>query len=197
MTFRVPKLTDPRTPHTVVFLVALAPLQPLASSASGSHRRPNLADSHGCRIGLRPWTRCGTHSGPALDRRPILTACSFLWNEAGFSPASYSQTLGKLREFLVKSGIPAGQAQQYTLHSLKTTFLSCMSQLSILLSARFLQGHHKPPGSAQLYSRALGTTCGPHSAHNCFCGEQCTQAFVQPALNIAEARHHLQNRRSR
>ena len=40
-----------------------------------------------------------------------------------------------------------------TLHSLKTTFLSYMSQLSIPLAARFLQGHHKPPGSAQLYSR--------------------------------------------
>ena len=126
---------------------------PLASSASGSPHRPNLGDLHGCHTGLRPWIRCGTHSGPALVRRRIPDCLFFLWNELGFSPASYSQTLGKLREYLVKSGIHAGQAQQYTLHSLKTTFLSYMSQLSIPLAARFLQGHRKPPGSAQLYSR--------------------------------------------
>ena len=79
---------------------------------------------------------CGLGSGVALTQVPLWSADGsdclfFLWNEAGFSPASYSQTLGKLREYLVKSGIPAGQAQQHTLHSLKTTFLSYMSQLSI------------------------------------------------------------------
>ena len=95
------------------------------------------------------WHSLRSRFGPQTDPDCLF----FLWNEAGFSPASYSQTLGKLREYLVKSGIPAGQAQQYTLHSLKTTFLSYMSQLSIPLAARFLQGHHKPPGSAQLYSR--------------------------------------------
>ena len=26
----------------------------------------------------------------------------------------------------------------------------------------------------------LGTTCGPHSAHSCFCGERYMQAFVRP-----------------
>ena len=140
---------------------------------------------------------CGPGSGVALTQVLLWTADGsrlfFLWNEAGFSPASYSQTLGKLREYLVKSGIPAGQAQQYTLHSLKTTFLSYMSQLSIPLAARFLQG---PTNHPVLRSFTRGTTCGPHSAHSCFCGERYMQAFVQPALNTAEARHRLQNRRS-
>ena len=95
------------------------------------------------------WHSLRSRFGPQTDPDCLF----FLWNELGFSPASYSQTLGKLREYLVKSGIHAGQAQQYTLHSLKTTFLSYMSQLSIPLAARFLQGHRKPPGSAQLYSR--------------------------------------------
>ena len=95
------------------------------------------------------WHSLRSRFGPQTDPDCLF----FLWNEAGFSPASYSQALGKLREYLVKSGIPAGQAQQYTLHSLKIIFLSYMSQLSIPLAARFLQGHHKPPGSAQLYSR--------------------------------------------
>ncbi|CAE7795738.1 unnamed protein product [Symbiodinium sp. CCMP2592] len=77
----------------------------------------------------------------------------FLWSDTGFAPASYSQALQKLRYMLTLSGIAPAQAAQYTLHSLKTTFLSWMSQLSIPLSSRFLQGHHKAPGSAQLYSR--------------------------------------------
>ena len=77
----------------------------------------------------------------------------FLRNESSFAPASYAQTLCRLRELLVRASIPASQARQYTLHSLKTTYLCWMSQLSIPLSACFLQGHHKSPGSAQLYSR--------------------------------------------
>ena len=77
----------------------------------------------------------------------------FFWGENAFMPASYSQTLCNLRCFLVRAGIPSQQARTYTLHSLKTTFLSWMAQLSLPLSSRFLQGHHKPPGSAQLYSR--------------------------------------------
>ncbi|CAE7283540.1 unnamed protein product, partial [Symbiodinium sp. CCMP2592] len=77
----------------------------------------------------------------------------FLLSDAGFAPATYSQALQKLRHWLTLSGIEQHQASQYTLHSLKTTFLSWMSQLSIPLASRFLQGHHKTPGSAQLYSR--------------------------------------------
>ncbi|CAE7036464.1 unnamed protein product [Symbiodinium sp. CCMP2592] len=77
----------------------------------------------------------------------------FLLSDAGFAPATYSQALQKLRYWLTLSGIEPHQASQYTLHSLKTTFLSWMSQLSIPLASRFLQGHHKTPGSAQLYSR--------------------------------------------
>ena len=59
------------------------------------------------------WHSLRSRFGPQTDPDCLF----FLWNEAGFSPASYSQTLGKLREYLVKSGIPAGQAQQYTLQS--------------------------------------------------------------------------------
>ena len=44
------------------------------------------------------------------------------------------------------------QARQYTLHSLKTTYLSWMGLLSIPVSARFLQGHHRIPVSAQFYT---------------------------------------------
>ncbi|CAE7270674.1 unnamed protein product [Symbiodinium sp. CCMP2592] len=77
----------------------------------------------------------------------------FLLSDVGFAPATYSQALQKLRHWLTLSGIEPHQASQYTLHSLKTTFLSWMSQLSIPLASRFLQGHHKTPGSAQLYSR--------------------------------------------
>ena len=54
----------------------------------------------------------GVHSGPFGPHTD--PDCFFLWNEAGFSPPSHSQTLGKLCELLVKSGISAGQAQQHT-----------------------------------------------------------------------------------
>ena len=80
--------------------------------------------------------------------------CLFFSFEAGqFAPASYAQTLLRLRQLLEMSGLPASQSGAYTLHSMKSTFLSWMAQLEIPLTSRFLQGHHQVPGSAQLYSR--------------------------------------------
>ena len=58
------------------------------------------------------WHSLRSRFGPHTD--PDCLFFLWNWNEAGFSPASYSQTLGKLCELLVKSGISAGQAQQHT-----------------------------------------------------------------------------------
>ena len=77
----------------------------------------------------------------------------FTVGQQGFSPASYAQTLLRLRNFLQEAGIPQAQALSYTLHSLKVTMLSWMAQLDLPLSARTLQGHHALAGSMQLYSR--------------------------------------------
>ena len=77
----------------------------------------------------------------------------FHFSESGFAPASYAQTLCRLRQLLLEAAVPALQVGEYTLHSMKSTYLSWMAQLNLPLSARFLQGHHKIPGSAQLYSR--------------------------------------------
>ncbi|CAE7036744.1 hypothetical protein AK812_SmicGene18942 [Symbiodinium microadriaticum] len=84
----------------------------------------------------------------------VVPDCLFChFSESGFAPASYAQTLCRLRQLLLEAEIPASQVSEYTLHSMKSTYLSWMAQLNIPLSARFLQGHHKIPGSAQLYSR--------------------------------------------
>ena len=77
----------------------------------------------------------------------------FTMGKQGFSPASYAQTLLRLRNFLQESGIPPAQAAGYTLHSLKVTMLSWMAQLDLPLPARTLQGHHALAGSMQLCSR--------------------------------------------
>ena len=77
----------------------------------------------------------------------------FTVGQQGFSPASYAQTLLRLRNFLQEAGMPQAQALSYTLHSLKVTMLSWMAQLDLPLSARTLQGHHALAGSMQLYSR--------------------------------------------
>ena len=77
----------------------------------------------------------------------------FTMGKQGFSPASYAQTLLRLRNFLQESGIPQAQALGYTLHSMKVTMLSWMAQLDLPLPARTLQGHHALAGSMQLYSR--------------------------------------------
>ena len=79
----------------------------------------------------------------------------FTMGKQGFRPASYAQTLLRLRNFLQESGIPQAQALGYTLHSMKVTMLSWMAQLDLPLPARArtLQGHHALAGSMQLYSR--------------------------------------------
>ena len=77
----------------------------------------------------------------------------FTMGKQGFSPASYAQTLLRLRNFLQESGIPQAQALGYTLHSMKVTMLSWMAQLDLPLPARTLQAHHALAGSMQLYSR--------------------------------------------
>ena len=76
----------------------------------------------------------------------------FTMGTQGFSPASYAQTLLRLRHFLQESGMQPEQAANYTLHSLKVTMLSWMAQLDLPLPARTLQGHHALAGSMQLYS---------------------------------------------
>ena len=84
----------------------------------------------------------------------LVADCLFFHSsESGFAPASYAQTLCRLRQLLLEAAVPASQVGEYTLHSMKSTYLSWMAQLNLPLSARFLQGHHKIPGSAQLYSR--------------------------------------------
>ena len=51
----------------------------------------------------------------------------FTMGKQGFSPASYAQTLLRLRNFLQESGIHQAQALGYTLHSMKVTMLSWMA----------------------------------------------------------------------
>ena len=88
--------------------------------------------------------------------KDIMPDCLFFCYEAGqFAPASYAQTLLRMRQLLELSGLSAAQSSAYTLHSMKSTFLSWMAQLEISLTSRFLQGHHQVPGSTQLYSRDL------------------------------------------
>ncbi|CAE7872962.1 NLRC3, partial [Symbiodinium sp. KB8] len=89
-----------------------------------------------------------------LEGQDLVPDCLFFhFSASGFAPASYAQTLCRLRQLLLEAAVPASQVGAYTLHSMKSTYLSWMAQLNLPLSARFLQGHHKIPGSAQLYSR--------------------------------------------
>ncbi|CAE7294548.1 unnamed protein product, partial [Symbiodinium necroappetens] len=95
------------------------------------------------------WTGLRSNFG-----QDLVPDCLFFHsNESGFAPASYAQTLCRLRQLLLEAAVPASQVGEYTLHSMKSTYLSWMAQLNLPLSARFLQGHHKIPESAQLYSR--------------------------------------------
>ncbi|CAE7717896.1 unnamed protein product [Symbiodinium necroappetens] len=70
--------------------------------------------------------------------RQVTPDCFFFtMGTQGFSPASYAQTLLRLRNFLQESGMQPEQAANYTLHSLKVTMLSWMAQLDLPLPARF------------------------------------------------------------
>ena len=77
----------------------------------------------------------------------------FTWEASEFAPMSYGQALRILRILLSRQGraLPV-QAQSYTLHSCKATFLSYMSQLCLDSEARRKQRHHSG-GSVALYSR--------------------------------------------
>ena len=88
----------------------------------------------------------------------------FTVGKQGFAPASYAQTLLRLRNFLQEAGVAQAEALSYTLHSMKVTMLSWMAQLDLPLPARTLQGHHALAGSMQLYSRDdvwPGPLCAP------------------------------------
>ena len=68
-----------------------------------------------------------------------------------FSPCTYCQVLRRLRRALSNFDVEASP-DSHTLHSMKVTALSGMSQLSLDAHARTLQGKHKA-SSCQLYSR--------------------------------------------
>ena len=62
----------------------------------------------------------------------------FFCYEAGqFAPASCAQTLSRLRQLLELSGLTPAESNAYTLHSMKSTFLSWMAQLEIPLTSHF------------------------------------------------------------
>ena len=76
----------------------------------------------------------------------ITPDCLFFCYEAGqFAPASYAQTLSRLRQLLELS-TPA-ESNAYTLHSMKSTLLSWMAQLEMPLTSRFFTG--PPPSTRQ------------------------------------------------
>ena len=76
---------------------------------------------------------------------------------SGCAPASYLRTLLHLRWLAQHSALlgPAAllpqEAQQITLHSMKSTLLACAAQMKMSEEHRMLQGHHR--SSARLYSR--------------------------------------------
>ena len=79
----------------------------------------------------------------------------FTSNEEEFCPLSYGQVLSSLRGLLVHVGVPSGEASRFTLHSMKVTLLSILSQLGESESSRAAQGHHahRESYSVKLYSR--------------------------------------------
>ena len=79
----------------------------------------------------------------------------FTSNEEEFCPLSYGQVLSSLRGLLIQLGVPSGEASRFTLHSMKVTLLSILSQLGESESSRAAQGHHahRESFSVKLYSR--------------------------------------------
>ena len=79
----------------------------------------------------------------------------FTSNDEEFCPLSYGQVLSSLRGLLVYVGVPSGEASRFTLHSMKVTLLSILSQLGESESSRAAQGHHahRESFSVKLYSR--------------------------------------------
>ena len=79
----------------------------------------------------------------------------FTSNDEEFCPLSYGQVLSSLRGLLVYLGVPSGEASRFTLHSMKVSLLSILSQLGESESSRAAQGHHahRESFSVKLYSR--------------------------------------------
>ena len=79
----------------------------------------------------------------------------FTSNEEEFCPLSYGQVLSSFRGLLVQLGVPLGEASRFSLHSMKVTLLSMLSQLGESESSRAAQGHHahRESFSVKLYSR--------------------------------------------
>ena len=75
----------------------------------------------------------------------------FSFSSNSFAPLSYAATLKSLRTLLTTWG-GCKDSSVYTLHSMKSTFLSWMAQVGVPEELRAKQGHHKQ-SSAQLYSR--------------------------------------------
>ena len=74
----------------------------------------------------------------------------FSYSADSFAPLSYAAALKTLRTLLVSwGGCP--DPSVYTLHSMKSTFLSWMAQVGVPEELRAKQGHHRQT-SAQLYS---------------------------------------------
>ena len=79
----------------------------------------------------------------------------FTSNDEEFCPLSYGQVLSNFRGLLIHLGVPSGEASRFTLHSMKVTLLSTLSQLGESESSRAAQGHHahRESFSVKLYSR--------------------------------------------
>ena len=79
----------------------------------------------------------------------------FTPNDEEFCPLSYGQVLSSLRGLLIHLGVPPAESSRFTLHSMKVTLLSTLSQLGESESSRAAQGHHahRESFSVKLYSR--------------------------------------------
>ena len=91
--------------------------------------------------------------GSVWDRFPraVPDVLFFAYDEFSFQPLSYCQTLRRFRH-LLQEFEPSCHQLSYSLHSLKTSALSAMTQLEESESNRRLQGHHRMT-SAQMCGR--------------------------------------------
>ena len=108
----------------------------------------------------------GFHGGSGLSRAWVghyLSCLNTLWRRIhafaprlgcsndSFAPLSYAAALKSLRTLLVTWG-GCADPSVYTLHSMKSTFLSWMAQVGVPEELRAKQGHHRQ-SLAQLCSR--------------------------------------------
>ena len=114
-------------------------------------------------------SRSGFYGGRDLSRTWVghyLTCLNSVWKRVrafapestpdclffnSFAPLSYAATLKSLRTLLTTWG-GCKDSSVYTLHSMKSTFLSWMAQVGVPEELRAKQGQHRQ-SSAQLYSR--------------------------------------------